>query len=150
MTELKNNKEQLEQWIKEIDERIETIKTQPLPEGIDPESEDVMFYSFNGVHEIEALAEKRDVFQSILDEKYTMSVTDEDDFDAAMDLLAGFADTRENFEYRAVKRNARCRACYKGLEPGDDIVWAPGNKEAVILCIPCVKGLARLVRSKIL
>lgn len=72
----------------------------------------------------------------------------EDDKITAAELkLSGLEDRTENFQFRAVKQDAWCRGCREEIPKGDKIIWACGNREAAIFCIPCVKALGRVVRN---
>ena len=59
--------------------------------------------------------------------------------------LSGEKDRAEYFTFRALKQDAYCRACRHRLDKGSKIIHARGNKEAVLICIPCVKALGRVV-----
>ena len=61
--------------------------------------------------------------------------------------LSGEKDRTNGFQFRDAKQNACCRACKDTILKGNKMIWASGGREAVILCIPCVRALSRLIRN---
>lgn len=74
-------------------------------------------------------------------------LVEDDKLEEAELKLSGLKDRKDNFEFRPLKQDARCRGCREEITKGDKIIWASGNREAVIFCIPCVKALGRVVRN---
>jgi RNase P subunit RPR2 len=70
------------------------------------------------------------------------------ELNAAQAILMGGVDRRKFFHLRTSQRRSICRACGEFTQPGDPVVHCNGNRESVILCMPCVQALGSVINSE--
>jgi hypothetical protein len=78
-----------------------------------------------------------------------MSLTNSEQADlyAAQQILNGGVDRRKFFHFRNMHRSGWCRACGETIMCNQPVVHCNGNREAVILCMPCVWAFSHALNS---